>query len=106
MYGRWLRNSFIYLLILVAIVVIVYAVLQGSGDSPQKVELSQFIENAKAGEVSEVDVDGQTLKFKLEGGDDTTYQTKMEKGDTVRSILQENGVAPGDAEYPEVEIKE
>jgi cell division protease FtsH len=106
MYGRWLRNSFIYLLILIAIVVIVYTVLQSSGDSPQKVELSQFIENAKAGEVSEVDVDGQTLNFKLEGGDDTTYQTKMEKGDTVRSILQENGVAPGDAEYPDVEIKE
>ncbi len=105
MYGRWLRNSFIYLLILVAIVAIVFAVLQGGGDSPQKVELSQFISDAQAGEVVKVDVDGTQLDYKLRG-EDITYRAKMEKGDTVRNVLQDNGVEPGSDNYPEVSLKE
>jgi cell division protease FtsH len=105
MYGRWLRNSFIYLLILVAIVAIVFTVLSGGGSDKVDQELSEFIAQAQAGEVTKVDVDGETLNYELKG-DDITYKTKMEKGDTVRSILQENGVEPGSANYPEVNIKE
>ncbi len=36
MYGRWLRNSFIYLLILVAIVAIVFTLLPGGGESDEE----------------------------------------------------------------------
>jgi cell division protease FtsH len=105
MYGRWLRNSFIYLLILVAIVAIVFTVLQSGGDDKTETELSAFVEDAKAGEVVKVEVDGTDLNYELEG-DDITYTTKMEEGDTVRDILQANGVEPGSEEYPEIEIKE
>ncbi len=105
MNGRWLRNSFIYLLILVAIVAIVFTVLSGGSSDKVEQELSQFISQAQAGEVVKVDVDGRNLNYEL-SADDLTYTAKMEEGDTVRSILQENGVEPGTPAYPEVNIKE
>ncbi len=105
MYGRWLRNSFIYLLILVAIVAIVFTVLSGGGSDKVDQELSDFISQAQTGEVVKVDVDNDTLNYELQG-DDLTYTTKIEEGDTVRGILQANGVEPGTDAYPEVNIKQ
>ncbi|MEX1195830.1 MAG: ATP-dependent zinc metalloprotease FtsH [Dehalococcoidia bacterium] len=105
MYGRWLRNSFIYLVILVAVVAIVFTVLNTGGEKEEKQDLSQFISLAKAGEVTKVKVDDRTLDYELTG-DDIKYTTKMEEGDTVRQLLQDNGVQPGSDEYPDIEIKE
>ncbi len=104
MNGRWLRNSFIYLLILVAIVAIVFTVLSGGGSDKVDQELSQFISQAQAGDVVKVEVDGETLNYEL-SNDDATYTTKVEEGDTVRQILQDAGVEPGSAAYPVVEIQ-
>jgi cell division protease FtsH len=103
MYGRWLRNSFIYLLILVAIVAIVFTVFRGGGAESVDQSLTQFIESAKAGEIEKVEVDGNDLNYRLVG-EDTQYKTTMESGDTVRGILQENGVPP--AQFPEIDIKQ
>jgi len=104
MYGRWLRNSFIYLLILVAIVAIVFTVVGSSGSGKEPQTLTQFIESAKAGEVQKVEVDGPKLTYHLTGNDDTTYKTEMEEGDTVRQILQDAGIQPED--FPEIDIKQ
>jgi cell division protease FtsH len=107
MYGRWLRNSFIYLLILVAVVAIVFTVLRGSGESKQDESLDGFVAHVQQGEIKKVEVDNETLIYELEG-EDTKYQAKMEKGDTVRGVLGEADppVKIGDANYPDVEIKE
>ena len=104
MYGRWLRNSFIYLLILVAIVAIVFTVFASSSSGTVDETLDKFIGHVKAGEITKVDVSSDTLTYKLKG-EDTTYTTKMETGDTVRQILVDAGVKPGDANYPDVNIK-
>ncbi len=104
MYGRWLRNSFIYLLILVAIVAIVFAVLQAGNDGATKQTVDDFVRSAQDGEITKVDVDGQDITYKLEG-EDTDYTTKLEEGDTVRSVLVDAGVKPGTANFPDIEIK-
>ena len=104
MYGRWLRNSFIYLLILVAIVAIVFTVFYGSSTGTVDETLDKFISHVKAGEVTKVDVNSDTLTYKLKG-EDTSYTAKMESGDTVRGILVDAGIKPGDANYPDVNIK-
>jgi len=103
MYGRWLRNSFIYLLILVAIVAIVFTVLGSGGSNKQDQTLTQFIASAKSGEIKKVEVDGSQLTYHLSGNDATTYKTEMEKGDTVRQILQDAGIQPTD--FPDIQIQ-
>src|SRR3990170_3651539 len=88
MYGRWLRNSFIYLLILVEIVAIVFTLLPG-GSSAVDRPLTQFIDDAKLQKIESVEVNGTDLTYKLKG-DKQTFKSKMEQGDTVREVLQQN----------------
>ena len=102
MYGRWLRNSFIYLLILVAIVAIVFTLLPG-GSSTVDRPLTEFIAEAKAGNIENVDVDGRTLTYTLQN-EEQTYKAKMEEGDTARQVLQDAGIQPED--FPPIKIKE
>ena len=102
MYGRWLRNSFIYLLILVAIVAIVFTLLPG-GSSTVDRPLTEFIAEAKVGNIENVDVDGRTLTYTLQN-EEQTYKAKMEEGDTARQVLQDAGIEPED--FPPIKIKE
>jgi len=102
MYGRWLRNSFIYLMILVAIVAIVFTLLP-SGSSTVDRPLTEFVEDAKAQRVESVEVNGTELKYKITG-DDQTFKAKMESGDTARQVLQDAGIESED--FPPIKIKE
>ena len=101
MYGRWLRNSFIYLLILVAIVAIVFTLLP-SGSSTVDTKLTEFIADAKAGNIERVDVDGSTLKYTLISDPEQNFKTKMEEGDSVRQILKDEGIATED--FPPIKL--
>jgi len=91
MYGRWLRNSFIYLLILVAIVAIVLTILSGGGSDKQDLSVAQFVDEAKARNVTSVEVDNTNLTVHLRD-DDITYKTKLEGNDTLRQLLQDNDI--------------
>jgi cell division protease FtsH len=102
MYGRWLRNSFIYLLILVAIVAIVFTVFQGSGSGRVKQELPQFIEQVKADNVQDIKVDDTNVTYKLKDDPDHGYKTELEKGDTLRRVLVDAKVTT----LPKYEIKD
>ncbi|MEE8369646.1 MAG: ATP-dependent metallopeptidase FtsH/Yme1/Tma family protein, partial [Dehalococcoidia bacterium] len=102
MYGRWLRSSFIYLLILVAIVAIVFTVFSSSGSEQVDATLTDFVREAKAGNITNVEVNGTNLEYELAGETDIIFKARMEDGDTVREILQENGVP---LESVPVEIK-
>ncbi len=105
MYGRWFKNSFIYLLILVAIVAIVFTVFLNDGGA-EKVEqsLPDFVAEVKAGNVTNAEIDAPEVSYKLKGDDEVTYKTEMEKGDSFRQVLQDAGVKLED--FPPHEIKE
>ena len=105
MYGRWLKNSFIYLLVLVAIIAVVFTVLQTGGEKAVDQSLEQFIGEVQAGKVENVEIDNANLKYKLRD-DDLTYQTEMEKGDTLGAVLDREGIQQTDDIYPSTEIKE
>ena len=93
MNSRWLRNSFIYLLILVAIVAIVFTLFSKGGSSDQETTLTEFIREAQNGKVERVEVSGRNLKYFLtDDPNDQTFKTKMESGDTVRQVLQDAGI--------------
>jgi len=106
MRSRWLRNSFIYLLILVGVIAIVFTLFgTGGGSSEQEVDLGTFVEDVQDGNVlmeDGVEVDGNNIKYKVIDSE-TTFKTKMEKGDTVRLVLDAAGISVVD--QPEVEVK-
>lgn len=97
--GKW----WFWVLAVLLLLALGSAVLSGGGAGRQEMPLTQFMEAARAGEVESVEVDDNEIKFKLTGADDTTYETKMEEGDTVRQVLQDAGIEPED--FPEIEIR-
>ena len=77
--SRWLRNGFIYLLILVAVVAIVYSFF-GRSSGTESVELSVGIAAAKNGDVSKIEVDGNNLLVTMNGPE---FQSRREDGPSI-----------------------
>ena len=61
LYSRWIRNSFIYLLILVAVIAIVFAFFSSGPDHPN-VPFGEVIDDAQKNEVQKIEVDGSSLE--------------------------------------------
>jgi cell division protease FtsH len=99
MSGRWFRNSFIYLLILVAVIAIVFS-LFGQGGGEPKQDFSQVVEDARAGKIQQIEVDGNSLKITL--NDEQTYESRKEEGQSLFETLQQAGVEP----MPDISVKE
>jgi len=62
-----------------------------AGDDYVAQSLDDFRAQAGTGRVVTVEVDGPTLYYHL-FGDDTTYRTTMEQGDTITTVLDDAGV--------------
>jgi cell division protease FtsH len=104
MNGRWLRNSFIYLLILVGVIAIVFTLFGTGGSSKEEVEPAQFVEHVKAGQAKEIERHGDTVTYKVTTADgEKSFKLKLEKGTTVWEILDRAGIPI--AEQPDIEIK-
>ncbi|HWC30361.1 MAG TPA: ATP-dependent metallopeptidase FtsH/Yme1/Tma family protein, partial [Dehalococcoidia bacterium] len=100
--SRWMRNSFVYLLILVAVVAIVIAFYgPGRGGSSQRQDLSQVITDAKNGQIEKLEVKGNEIT--VTKTDKTDYTSRKEENSSILTILSDNGV---DATKIPVEIKE
>ncbi len=90
MNSRWLRNSFIYLLILVAVIAIVVSFFRSSGGSESKT-LTEVIQYAQQGKVESIDVSGQSLTVKLKG-DSSTIKSRLPEGTDLFQLLKDNNV--------------
>jgi len=99
-----LRNGFVYLLILVAIVAILWSY---RSQSPQTEELaiSELAAKVKADEVEEitVDDDGRELTVELKNG--TTILSQKEASATLEEVLAVYGVEPGQLESVRIQIE-
>jgi cell division protease FtsH len=96
LYSRWIRNSFIYLLILVAVIAIVFAFFN-SGPDHAKIAFGQVIQDAQANQIQQIEVDGRnlTVTYATKGDDDKPIvkSSKMGSNTDIETLLTENGVA-------------
>lgn len=101
---RWTR-LWVGAAVAVAIAGALLAVVLLPEDSPGNIDrtLAEFIEDARAGRVQVVEVDGRQVKWKVIG-DDRTYETRLTPGDTVRRVLADAGLDPED--FPPIAIDE
>ena len=88
--SRWMRNSFVYLMILVAVIAIVVVFFRPSSDATSSKDLSQVIADAKSEQIEKIEVKGNDLKVTLIN--QTTYKSRKEDGASIFTILSENGV--------------
>ena len=103
MSSRWLRNSFIYLLILVAVVAIVFSFFRG-GDSAKNLTFSEVVAAGREGKLQSIEVSNQNLSVKLKN-DATKYTSRVGKSTDVEKVLGDNGVTIGGSGDKSAEIK-
>ncbi len=90
--SRWLRNSFTYLLILVAIAAIFYTLFARSSGN-QELNLSTVIDMAKKDQLTSIEVKGDTLLVVSKAGE--KYSSHKETSASMLDILQKEGVKVG-----------
>ena len=84
MYSRWLRNSFIYLVILAAVIALVYTFFQPGKETTVK-PLSEVVQLAKEGRISQIEVQGDSLIVTPTQGE--KFKSRKESGGTLSELL-------------------
>ena len=88
--SRRLRNSFIYLLITVAIVAIVVNLLSSAVGGDQEIGLNDVVAMTVRGNVDAIEVKGDNLTILTTSGE--TLTSRKESGSSIVEILQRGGV--------------
>ena len=106
--NRWVRNSLIYLLIIIGVIVIFYTLIPSFGSS-ERLTLTQVLERSRSGQIKSIIVDGEKLTVIPRGragdeGDAEKYSSRIGKNTDLIRLLAENGALDGVA-APEVEYK-
>ena len=89
MNSQWLRNSFVYLLIIVAVIAIFFTFFQAPSGS-RDISLSQVIQMAKGLQIRTIEVSENNLKVIDNNGD--TYRSRKEGSASIVEILTDAGV--------------
>jgi cell division protease FtsH len=102
--AKWLRNSFVYLVILVLLLAVAYSFMKGSS-SEKGSNLGQIVTYVrqdvanclKSGAMDTVTVDGTTVKLQRAPscvkGPSVTYTAQLGSNDSFPQILKDNGIA-------------
>ncbi len=105
--NRWMKNGFVYLLVIIGVIVIFYTLLPSFGGS-DKESLTTVISMAKANEIREIEVDGKKLtvypRTVARGGSDR-FESRVGDDTDVVGLLVENGVEIGPPAGVEVTYK-
>jgi cell division protease FtsH len=103
MNSRWLRNSFIYLLILVAVIAIVFSFFAPGSSVPNR-SLGDVITDANAGKVQRIEVSGDSLTV-FETGNQK-FHSRKENAGTVFQVLKDAEVPITGPNAVNVQVKE
>ena len=98
---RGMRSSFIYLIIIVAIITIIFTLFQPSLGS-KDIDISTVISMAKSGQIREIEVDGDRLNITTL--DDQNFRSRKESGSSIVDILNQADIVPGTG--PSIKVKE
>ena len=90
--NRWMKSSFVYLLIIVAVIAIFFRFFP-SADGATEIPISEVIAMDKSGQVETITVDKDSLRIKVEGGSEFT--SRKEEGSSILELLREAGAEEG-----------
>ena len=91
--NRWIGNTFIYLIIFVAVIA-VFFMLFSPGPEGEKITLGEFLAKAENGEIVQTTVDGDRLLIVTRGNQ--LFVTEKEQGMIVSDTLLAKGIDPED----------
>ncbi len=92
--NRWLRNSFVYLMIIIGVIVIFYTLLSGIGGSDEE-PLTTVVAQAKTGQIREIEVDGKKLTVTPTAPGANSYTSRVGNNTDLENLLADQGVELG-----------
>ncbi len=105
--NRWLRNSFVYLMIIIGVIVIFYTLLPSFG-GPSEEPLTTVVAMSKNGDIREIVVDGKKLTV-LPRGTSTSgsdeFTSRIGSDTDIINLLVESGVEVGPPTGVQVSFK-
>ncbi len=113
MYSRWLRNGFIWLLVIVAAIAIGFAFFSG-GDSKAEVSFGQLVQDVEGGLIETLEVDGRDINaiyFQQVNGERLERESKVAENTDIATFLSDRGIelsgaSPGRTNAVNLEFKE
>ena len=87
---KWLRNSFIYMLVLVAVVAVFFTIFPPTGSNSRDVDITEVLVMARSGEIQRIEVQGETLLVQKTNGD--KVRSRKEPSSSVFEVLKQGGV--------------
>ena len=102
MSSRWMRNSFIYLLIIVAVIAIFFTLFSEPLGGSREIPISQVIDMVAASSVDTIEVKGDKLTIITTSGE--TFISRKEDGASIVDMLQNANIDPL-ANRAQIEIK-
>ena len=92
--NRWIGNTFIYLIIFVAVIA-VFFILFSPGDDGTQTDLTTILVMADNGEISSITVDGDRL-IAVQRQTNQTFTAAKEPGTSIFEVLQSAGINPAE----------
>jgi cell division protease FtsH len=103
MYSRWLRNSFIYLVILAAVIALVFALFQ-PGKDVRTEPLSTVVDMTKRGDIKQIEIQGDSLSVTTR--DDKKFNSRKEAGSSLSEQMKALGATDTDLSNIRLIVKE
>src|SRR5439155_6153268 len=94
--NRWLKNSFVYLIILVAALALFFNYFNNQQNAPDEKGITEVIAAAKAGQVATIEAQSGNNDIAVTLKDNKTkYRSRLESNDSITNLLIQAGVDPG-----------
>ncbi|MDO8750761.1 MAG: ATP-dependent zinc metalloprotease FtsH [Dehalococcoidia bacterium] len=98
---QWLRNTIIYMVVALAIIMVFYTFVSGPRNSGEK-SISAVVKMAQQGQVDKIVLEGDNLTVTTRDGQ--TFTSRKEAGASVLELLRAAGVSTGDGAV-DVQVK-
>src|SRR3989304_10150206 len=93
MSARWLRNSFMYLVILVAVIAIVVSFFRGGGRT-KSMTFGEVVAAGRDGKLKSIEVSGQKLTVELKN-DPQKYASRFGSNTDLEKTFSDNSIKIG-----------
>ena len=99
---RWMRSGFMYILIIAAIVIVFLMILPNLGDS-NELSFTEVIAMAKSGDVTRIEVKGESLKVITRGGKE--FKSRIGENTDIRRDFRDEQISTTPPNGVDLEFK-
>lgn len=90
--NRWLKNSFVYLIILVAALALFFNYFSNTQNVPNERGIYAVLADAKAGKVGSIEVQSGSNEIRVLYLDGTSVRSRIESGSSITTLMVQAGV--------------